>query len=254
MTRFVVPLLLGLAVLALVIASGVASNPDELRDRAADLKQRAAELASDGKLEEAEQHRREAREVLEALDRRRQKEIHHQVERKIDEHREQLERLRDEFKRVSRSDEPARAREQLERDILETEKRLGQLERERRHHGEREEHHHGERAEHHHGNGEEREHRHPRHEEEEHADAARRIGHIRRAAENLNEAGMHEMAEDLFHRAEEMERELHREAGGERGPELRELHELVNDLRAQLRELRNEIRELRELVHKRLDD
>lgn len=89
--------------------------------------------------------------------------------------------------------------------------------------------------------------------------AARRVKHVRTAAENLMAAEMPDMAHELMQRAEGMERELavakeqlmHRAHAGqgeprdERGPQ-REAEALRDENRA----LQNELRELRGLVEK----
>ena len=89
--------------------------------------------------------------------------------------------------------------------------------------------------------------------------AARRVKHVRTAAENLMAAEMPDMAHELMQRAEGMERELaaakeqlmhrahagHGEPRDERGPQ-REAEALRNENRA----LQNELRELRGLVEK----
>ena len=74
----------------------------------------------------------------------------------------------------------------------------------------------------------------------------RRIEHLHRAAENLQIAGEHELAEKLHREAEENERELHRQR--EHGPEGGPPEELVREVLHQLEAMRNEVRELREEV------
>lgn len=94
--------------------------------------------------------------------------------------------------------------------------------------------------------------------------AARRIKHVRMAAENLKAAEMHDMAHELMNRAEAMESEFHaakeelahamnaskkahRPEGDE---EVRKLRNENEHLRAELNELRKAVGELRETQEK----
>lgn len=84
-------------------------------------------------------------------------------------------------------------------------------------------------------------------------DVERRLQHMIQAAENLEAADMREQAEQLRRHAEEMERQLRRHMEGDRpgGPD-----ERLDMLVGQMHELRAEVRELTELVrelHRRLD-
>jgi len=83
-------------------------------------------------------------------------------------------------------------------------------------------------------------------------DVERRLQHMIQAAENLEAADMREQAEQLRRHAEEMERQLHRHMEGRPGgPD-----ERLDMLMGQMHELRAEVRELTELVrelHRRLD-
>ncbi len=86
--------------------------------------------------------------------------------------------------------------------------------------------------------------------------AARRIQHIRVAAENLKLAEAHDLAYELMEKAEVMEREL--QEGKQRlTAEMQKLQgghdelEIVGDLRAEIERLRAEIKELQQQVEKR---
>ena len=85
---------------------------------------------------------------------------------------------------------------------------------------------------------------------------ARRIHHIRVAAENLKLAEAHDLAHQLMEKAEGMEREL-REGKQRLAAEMQKLQgvkdgpEIVRDLRAENERLRSEINELRQKVENR---
>lgn len=86
--------------------------------------------------------------------------------------------------------------------------------------------------------------------------AARRIHHMRVAAENLKLAEAHDMAHQLMEKAEAMERELHE--GKQRlaaeihnSQHRQEGLDIVRDLRAELEQLRLEVKELKQQVERR---
>ena len=85
---------------------------------------------------------------------------------------------------------------------------------------------------------------------------ARRIHHIRVAAENLKLAEAHDLAHQLMEKAEGMEREL-REGKQRLAAEMQKLQgvkdgqEIGRDLRAENERLRSEIKELRQKVENR---
>ena len=85
---------------------------------------------------------------------------------------------------------------------------------------------------------------------------ARRVHHMRVAAENLKLAEAHDMAHQLMEKAEIMEREL--SEGKQRlAAEINNSHhkqeslDIVRDLRAELEQLRREVKELRQQVENR---
>jgi hypothetical protein len=85
---------------------------------------------------------------------------------------------------------------------------------------------------------------------------ARRIHHMRVAAENLKLAEAHDMAHQIMEKAEIMERELH-EGKKRLAAEINNSHhkqeglDIMRDLRAELEQLRHEVKELRQQVEKR---
>ena len=87
-------------------------------------------------------------------------------------------------------------------------------------------------------------------------EAARRIHHIRAAAENLKAAGVHDLAVNLMEKAEVMEREvvearerLAREMGRPGGTDPRDAE--IRELREQNERLRAEVKELRQNLERR---
>jgi hypothetical protein len=85
---------------------------------------------------------------------------------------------------------------------------------------------------------------------------ARRIHHIRVAAENLKLAEAHDLAHQLMEKAEVMERELQEgkqrlAAEMQKRQGVHDAPEIVRDLRAENERLRSEINELRQKVEKR---
>lgn len=85
---------------------------------------------------------------------------------------------------------------------------------------------------------------------------ARRIHHIRVAAENLKLAEAHDLAHQLMEKAEVMERELkdgkqRLAAEMQKRQDVKDGPEIVRDLRAENERLRSEIKELRQKVENR---
>lgn len=91
----------------------------------------------------------------------------------------------------------------------------------------------------------EHEHEHDDHAHGDHEHAhhdIERIEHLHIAAEHLDMAGFDDQANELRERAEDMERELHRDDNHRVGEVLEELMRQIRELRIEVRELRNEIR------------
>jgi len=80
---------------------------------------------------------------------------------------------------------------------------------------------------------------------------ARRIEHMQLAAENLEQAGMHEQARNLHQQAEQMERELHRTREGEGSGHGEQVEREMRELHGVIDQLKNEIEQLKAELHKR---
>ncbi len=213
-----------------------ASEADELRNRAKAIREAAAMLAERGQADVAERLEREARELSREADRRedgaRRDIPRRDLERQIGRLKGRLQNLQAKKQTaldVRVSDHVlAEFREQIE----ETERELHALQ---------------ERLD---GGGE------PRREFEAHdrkiEEAARRVHHIRVAAENLKAAGIHDLAMKLTEKAEILEREVrearerlarevhHPERPDLQDAEIRELRRQNDRLHAEIRELRRE--------------
>ena len=194
-----------------------ASNPDEARQRAAAANDEAAVLAEEGYGEEAEKLHQQARELLAAAERERhedadererhkkadERERHRErdrehrvahLDREIKEVHRHLEGLLDQAARLAES-EDAEEREHVQKELEDTVRHLIELEIHQRREVHRNERGH-ELAEHPHL--------------AEFQGQIRQIEHLQRASENLTQAGLHDIAEDLHRRAEEIEQELRR--------------------------------------------
>ena len=220
----------------------LASEADELRERAKALRKKASISAEQGKPDQAERLERESTELLESAERMElkakgrgekgdrpgiNKEVHH-----IKERMQNLRAKEQELKEKAGSEqELAEVREQ----IAGTERELKQIHA------------------HHTGHGEL-----PpefRAQAEKLEIAGRRIHHLRVAAHNLKMAEMHDLAHKLMEKAEAMERdvqeakkrlaaEMHKgqERHGEQGPDVvRELKEEIERLRAEVKELSQKV-------------
>lgn len=217
-----------------------ASQPDELRDKARAFQKAAAALAEIGRTQAAEQLEREAQAIIREAERQeaqvRRETPRPEIERDIGHLKERLQDLRLKQKKqveanASEGDQ-AVVREQIsvtERELTALMQRLA---------GGRQ----------------------PRPEFEVQArkieEAARRLHHIRVAAENLKAAGIHEVAMKLTEQADKMEREVgevkerlarEMERSGSADPRDAEIRELRN----QNERLQAEISELRQNLEKR---
>ncbi len=233
--------------LLLLCTGGVllASEADELRERAQVMRKKASAVAEKGNKELAERLERESVELLEAAERMELKakgngERQHRPG--IDKEMQQLKGRLQDLLAKERKMQEIKAPEQ---ELAEVREQISGTERElKRIHA-----HHAERGE-------------PRsefREQEEKLEAAsRRIHHLRVAAENLEQAAEHDLAHKLMEKAEEMERDVQearerlvaerhagREPEGEHGPEV------VRELRAEIERLRAEVKELNQRPEKR---
>lgn len=225
-------------VLALLLggaSTSRASEADELRHRAKAIREAAALLAERGQADVAERLEREARDLSREADRRedgaRRDIPRPEVQRQIGQLKERLQDLLSKERTAADARIPE-LRAKIHEQIEGTERELHAL-RERLD-----------------GGGE------PRPELEAHArkieEAARRIHHIRVAAENLKAAGIHDLAMKLTEKAEILEREVrearerltrqanHPERPDPRDAEIQELRRQNERLQAEIRELRRE--------------
>ena len=248
-----------LASMVLVVCVSTAawsSEADELRAKAKAVQQEAERAAKEGRAEEAEKLARHVKELLQAAQKHEPKSA--KTSSRVDELQQQLKALAEKAEYAEKSkNEEALAELRKLRAVAEHE--LANL----REHGERKI------APKHTG-------KHPPEAVEE---TGMRIKHIRVAVENLNAAGLHDIAEELAHKADAMEREhqhahekiakepsgpqkqkqpekgiKHAESEGNR-PEPKGKHAPdttpVDDLRQEVQRLRAELNELREGLKKR---
>lgn len=195
-----------------------ASESDEIREKARAMQREAAELAERGHGEEAENLERKAVAMLEEAEHLKRHRPDH-PEAEIRKMQERLEMLGMEERELK---EAGGKKERLA-DVRHEAERIG---RELRELSRREPSH--------------REHR-------EHDDSpdsiARRLEHMRIAAEHLHHAGLHDIAEHVADRAEATERERHRHHEGD---VMHQVTKQLDEIRREVGRLRNEVRELKE--------
>lgn len=227
--------MLGAFVFGLATAAQ-AFQADELREKARAIQKEATAWADRGRVEAAERLMRLVTELLEEAERQevraREKGPRPEVEREIGRLKERLQDLLARERQLREDDAPEPERAEVREQIAGTERELAAL-RERIDPGT------------------------PGPEFEAQArkieEAARRIHHIRIAAENLKAAEAHDLAMKLVEKAEVMERDL-REAKERlaremdrrgkpdpRDAEIRELREQNERLRAEIQELRRNL-------------
>jgi chromosome segregation ATPase len=217
-----------------------ASQADELRDKARAFQRAAAALAEIGRTEAAEQLKREAQAILQEAERQesqgKRESPRSEIEQEIGHLKERLQDLRLKQKKQVESNASERDQAVVREQIARTELELTAL-KERNAGGHQ-----------------------PRPEFESQArqikEAARRLHHIRVAAENLKAAGIHDVAIKLTEQADKMERDI-REAK-ERlasvmdrsgSPDPRDAE--IRELRKQNERLQEEIQELRQKLERR---
>ncbi|GDY07573.1 MAG: hypothetical protein DWI21_08690 [Planctomycetota bacterium] len=232
-----------------VSAAAWSSEADELRAKAKAVQNEADRAAKEGRSEEAEKLYRHVKDLLQEAQKHEPKSA--KVSGRENELQQQLKALIEKEQHAQKSeDEDALAK--LRKLRAATEHELANL----REHGERK-------------IAPKRTGKHPPEAVEE---TGMRIKHIRVAVENLNAAGFHDIAEELAHKADAMEREQaqahgkiaktlsppekrkhfdpeqkHPEPKGKFAPG----HAPVEDLRHELQRLRAELNELREEIKKR---
>ncbi len=236
-----------------VSATAWSSEADELRAKAKAVQHEAEVLAKEGRKEEAEKLFRHAKELIIAASKHDEK-APKKGDSGIDELHQQLKAIaeKEEFAEKSKNKEALaelrKLREAIERELAEHrehhEKKIGPK--------------HAKKV--------------PSESQDGLDDVLRRIKHIRIAAENLQAAGLHDLAEELAKRAEAMERELpqHHEVKAKTPgtPQKSVRIELpmkridlkinsdpnsspINELREELQRLRGELKELREEIKNR---
>ena len=223
----------------------LASEADELRERAKAVRKQAALIAEQGNREEAERLEKEAVALLEAAERQETKAKEHGdkgdrpgLDKEVHHLKERLHDLLTKERKLKEASAPEQELAEVREQIAGTERELRQI---HARHGERDEIPPAFRAQ-----------------AEKLEIASRRIHHLRVAAENLKRAEEHDLAHSLMEKAEAMEREvqLSKErlaAEMHRAPEhQRELGpDVLRELREEIQRLRAEVRELREKVEKR---
>ena len=225
--------------------SGVvrASQVDELREKAKALRKEASALAEKGNKEQAERLEKESAKLLEAAERmgrkdkeRGEKRDRPDIDKEVRHLKDRLNDLTAKERKMKESQAPKQELAEVREQISGTERELHMIHL--RHAGKAElppEY---------------------RPQAERLEAVARRIHHIRVAAENLKLAEAHDLAHQLMEKAEVMEREL--QDGKQRlAAEMQKLQgvndgpEIVRDLRAENERLRSEIKELRQKVENR---
>jgi 6-pyruvoyl-tetrahydropterin synthase len=212
----------------------LASEADELRERANAIRKEASVLSERGDADQAEQLKKEAKKLLEAAARLEVKEKRRSEPKaeKIAGHpKQRLQDLLAQERKLKESNASATELAEVREQIAGTERELEALRARRM------------------GTGALPPEYQPQ-VEKLHA-AARRIHHLRIAAENLKLAEAHDLARQILEKAEVMERdvheakeqlaaELHKRRGAEQVPDV------IRDLRAEVERLRTQVEKLRQ--------
>lgn len=221
----------------------LASETDDLRERAKAMQKEAAVMAERGKKEEAERLNKESVKLLEAVEQlelkakgRREKGDRPDIETEVRHLKERLNDLLANEKKLKETKATETALAEVREQIAGTERELHTIPA--RHGGQAE----------------------LRPEFREQADkleaATRRIHHMKIAAQNLKMAEIHDLARQLMDKAEAMEREV-QEGKKRLAEEVQKMHgrehgpDVVRELRAEIERLRAEVKELRQKVEKR---
>jgi small-conductance mechanosensitive channel len=216
----------------------LASEADELRERAKAMRKEAWALAERGNKEQAEQLEKESVKLLEAAERM---ELNAKgsgepgIEKEGRRLKDRLQDLLAQEKKMREANAPEKELAEVREQIAGTERELHAIHA------------------HHAGHGKLPPEFHAQAEKLE--TASRRIHHLRVAAENLKLAEAHDLAHQLMGKAEAMEREL--EEGKKRlAVEMRAVHggqhgpDVVRELKEELERLRAEVKELRQKVER----
>ena len=232
-----------------VTTAAWSSEADELRAKAKAVQKEADQAAKAGRGEEAEKLNRQVKELLQAAQEHEPKSA--KASNREDELHQQLKGLAEKLQHTEKT-KNKQAHAELQKHRAAMERELAEL----REHRERK-------------SGPKHAGKHPPEAVEE---TGLRIKHIRVAVENLNVAGLHDVAEELAKRADAMEREHHQareqsekhqpapkkgqhaEANAKHSEPVRKqapADEPNEDLRIELKRLRAELNELREEIKKR---
>jgi hypothetical protein len=225
----------------LLLCGGVvlASEADELRERAKAMRKEASVLAERGNKEQAERLEKESVKLLEAAERMELKNKgsgEPGIDKEVRHLKDRLQDLLAKEKKMREANAPEKELAAVREQIAGTERELHTIHAHHAGHGKLppEFHAHAEKLE----------------------TASRRIHHLRVAAENLKMAEAHDLAHQLMEKAEAMEREvqegkkrlaaeMQKAHGGEHGPDV------VRELKEEIERLRAEVKELRQKVEKR---
>lgn len=234
-------------VLGILLVSGlgmlIASEADELRERAKAVRKEASVMAERGNKEQAERLEKESVELMQAAQKlesrtkgRGEKADRTDIEKAMQNLHERLCDLHAQERKLKES-------KASEKELAEVHERIAQTERELH-------------AIHKHHAGQAEQHPVLRGHAEQLEAASRRIHHLRTAAEHLKHAEAHELAHQVQEQANSMERDVqaakarlleehHRATKGEHGPDA------LQELRAEVERLRAEVKELRQHSEKR---
>ena len=234
-------ILSGMILGLLLLCGGVvlASEADELRERAKAMRKEASVLAERGNKEQAERLEKESVKLLEAAERMELKNKgsgEPGIDKEVRHLKDRLQDLLAKEKKMREANAPEKELAAVREQIAGTERELHTIHA------------------HHAGKGKLPPEFHAHAEKLE--TASRRIHHLRVAAENLKMAEAHDLAHQLMEKAEAMEREvqegkkrlaaeMQKAHGGEHGPDV------VRELKEEIERLRAEVKELRQKVEKR---
>ena len=193
----------------------LASESDEIREKAKSMQREAVELAEQGHNSEAANLERKAMTMLEEAERLQ----HDRTDRgdsKVMRMKQLLESLRQNEKDMVEEGSGGEALDLVRRKAGQVEMELREL-----------------------SAGSHREQAGPG------GEIARRLEHMRIAVEHLNHAGLHDVAERVAQRAEAAERELHQQHRPQGGDVMHEIMKQLDEIRHEVGQLRDELRKKR---------
>ena len=195
------------------VTIGIASESDELREKAREIERKAAELAESGQGEKAEHFEREAAELYKKADYHERE--HH--ERKIMELKERLEKLQMEERELQEHGTEDEHLDDLRHEIERVKSHLHEMV-------------HTHRDDHRGPDG----------------DIERRLKHMRAAAEHLHHAGLHDVSNHVIQRIHAVERELHHHRDHHEDNPIHAIMRQLEEMRHEMSRLREELNDLRE--------